>query len=74
MLCTSVNSEVVHGIPSTKRVLKEGDIVSVDCGAVVDGYYGDAAITVPVGEKIDPKTARLLRGDRSSRCRRALRR
>jgi methionyl aminopeptidase len=61
VLCTSVNSEVVHGIPSPKRVLKEGDIVSVDCGAIVDGYYGDAAITVPVGEKIDPKTDRLLK-------------
>ncbi len=61
VLCTSVNSEVVHGIPSKKRVLKEGDIVSVDCGAVIDGYFGDAAITVPVGEKIAPDTARLLR-------------
>lgn len=61
VLCTSVNSEVVHGIPSSKRVLKEGDIVSVDCGAIVDGYYGDAAITVPVGEKIDPDTQRLLK-------------
>ena len=61
VLCTSVNSEVVHGIPSAKRVLKEGDIVSVDCGAIIDGYYGDAAITVPVGEKIDPKTDRLLK-------------
>ena len=61
VLCTSVNSEVVHGIPSARRMLKEGDIVSVDCGAVVDGYYGDAAITVPVGQKIDPDTARLLR-------------
>jgi methionyl aminopeptidase len=61
VLCTSVNSEVIHGIPSPKRVLKEGDIVSVDCGAILDGYYGDAAITVPVGEKIDPDTARLLR-------------
>ena len=60
VLCTSVNSEVVHGIPSSKRVLKDGDIVSVDFGVVVDGYYGDAAITVPVGEKIDPTTARLL--------------
>src|SRR5579871_5128208 len=39
VLCTSVNSEVVHGIPSAKRILKEGDIVSVDCGAVLDGYY-----------------------------------
>jgi methionyl aminopeptidase len=61
VLCTSVNSEVVHGIPSPKRVLKEGDIVSLDFGAVVDGYFGDAAITVPVGEKIDPETARLLK-------------
>ena len=60
VLCTSVNNEVVHGIPSAKRMLKDGDIVSVDCGAIIDGYFGDAAITVPVGEKIDPKTARLL--------------
>ena len=60
VLCTSVNSEVVHGIPSKKRVLKEGDIVSVDCGAIVDGFYGDAAITIPVGDKIDDKTQRLL--------------
>jgi methionyl aminopeptidase len=51
----------VHGIPSPKRVLKEGDIVSLDCGAILDGYYGDAAITVPVGETIDPDTARLLK-------------
>jgi methionyl aminopeptidase len=61
VLCTSVNSEVVHGIPSAKRVLKEGEIVSVDYGAFVDGYCGDAAITVPVGKKIDPKTARLVK-------------
>jgi methionyl aminopeptidase len=60
VLCTSVNSEVVHGIPSRKRVLHEGDIVSVDFGVVVDGYYGDAAITVPVGE-IDANKARLLK-------------
>jgi len=59
VLCASVNSEVVHGIPSPKRVLKDGDIVSLDFGAVVDGYYGDAAITVPVG-KVDPETTRLL--------------
>jgi len=61
VLCASVNSEVVHGIPSSKRVLKEGDIVSLDFGAIVDGYYGDSAITVAVGEKIDPKTERLLK-------------
>jgi methionyl aminopeptidase len=61
VLCTSVNSEVVHGIPSAKRILKEGEIVSVDFGAFVDGYCGDAAITVPVGEKIDPRTAQLVK-------------
>jgi methionyl aminopeptidase len=61
VLCTSVNNEVVHGIPSPKRVLKDGDIVSIDCGAIVDGYYGDAAITVPVGQKVHPDTARLLK-------------
>ena len=49
-LCVSVNEEVVHGIPSRKRVLDNGDIVSLDFGAVVDGYYGDNAITVGVGE------------------------
>ena len=59
VLCASVNSEVVHGIPSPRRVLKAGDIVSLDFGAVVDGFYGDAAITVPVGE-IDAEAARLL--------------
>ncbi len=59
VLCASVNSEVVHGIPSPKRVLKEGDIVSLDFGAFVEGYCGDAAITVPVG-KVDPDAARLL--------------
>ncbi|MGA7907323.1 MAG: M24 family metallopeptidase, partial [Candidatus Sulfotelmatobacter sp.] len=42
VLCTSVNEEIVHGIPSEKRALKEGDIVSIDCGVVLDGYYGDA--------------------------------
>jgi methionyl aminopeptidase len=66
VLCASINSEVVHGIPSPKRVLKEGDIVSLDFGAVVDGYYGDAAITVPVGAKIDPGPARLLAATEAS--------
>lgn len=60
VLCTSVNDEVVHGIPSKKRVLKEGDVVSVDFGLFYDGYVGDSAITIPVG-KIDEKTARLLK-------------
>ena len=49
-LCVSVNEEVVHGIPSTRRVLEDGDIVSLDLGCVVDGYFGDNAITVGVGE------------------------
>jgi methionyl aminopeptidase len=57
VLCTSVNEEVVHGIPSD-RVLKNGDILSLDFGAVCDDYYGDAAITVPVGTI--PEEARLL--------------
>lgn len=66
VLCTSVNSEVVHGIPSKKRILREGDIVSIDFGAVVDGYYGDSAITVPVGERLSVRTARLLEVTRRS--------
>ena len=57
-LCTSVNDEVVHGIPA-KRRLKEGDIIGIDAGAVVEGYYGDAAITLPVG-KITPEAQHLL--------------
>ena len=47
-LCTSINSEVVHGIPSKKRKLVEGDVIGIDCGAIVDGYYGDHAITFAV--------------------------
>ena len=66
VLCTSVNQEVVHGIPSKKRVLKEGDIVSLDFGAIVDGFYGDSAITVAVGEKIDGTTQRLLDATQAS--------
>jgi methionyl aminopeptidase len=60
VLCTSINEEIVHGIPSEKRVLNAGDIVSVDCGVVLDGYYGDAAITVPVGGEITPELKKLL--------------
>ncbi|MGB9074486.1 MAG: type I methionyl aminopeptidase [Terriglobales bacterium] len=60
VLCTSVNEEIVHGIPSEKRVLKAGEIVSIDCGVVLDGYYGDAAITVPVGETLSPELKKLL--------------
>lgn len=60
VLCTSVNEEIVHGIPSAKRVLKAGDIVSIDCGAVLDGYYGDAAITVAVGDSVSPERKKLM--------------
>src|SRR5437763_13136732 len=49
-LCISVNDQVVHGIPSPKRVLKNGDIVGLDFGVIYDGYYGDSAMTVPVGQ------------------------
>ena len=59
VLCTSVNEEIVHGIPSEKRTLKPGDIVSIDCGVVLDGYYGDAAITVPV-DSVKPEVKKLL--------------
>ncbi len=55
-LCTSVNCEVVHGIPSDKRVLREGDILSVDCGVCVDGLHADSAATLAVGEISDDAT------------------
>ena len=60
VLCTSVNSEIVHGMPSTKRVLKKGDIVSIDTGVKLDGYYGDSAVTVPIGE-VSEETKKLLK-------------
>jgi len=59
VLCTSVNQEIVHGIPSPKRVLREGDIVSIDCGVLLEGFYGDAALTAPVGA-VDPEAEKLL--------------
>jgi methionyl aminopeptidase len=58
-ICTSVNDEVVHGIPSKRRILEEGDIVSIDCGAIIGGWHGDAAVTVPVGHTT-PEMDRLL--------------
>jgi methionyl aminopeptidase len=58
-VCISVNQEVVHGIPSNKRVLKEGDIVGLDFGVVYDGWYGDSARTVPIG-KIAPEAQKLI--------------
>jgi methionyl aminopeptidase len=57
-ICTSVNDELVHGIPN-ERVLKDGDIISIDCGTVYEGFVGDMAVTVAVG-KIDPATQRLM--------------
>src|ERR1041385_5924169 len=65
VLCTSVNDEIVHGMPSQKRVLKPGDIVSIDTGVQLNGYYGDSAVTVPVGE-ISEETKRLLEVTRES--------
>jgi len=59
VLCTSVNEEIVHGMPNAKRILKNGDIVSIDTGVKLDGYYGDSAITVPVGE-VNSDTEKLL--------------
>ena len=58
-LCVSINEEIVHGIPSPKRVVREGDIVSLDMGAVCGGYYGDAAVTVAAG-KISEQARRLM--------------
>jgi len=58
-ICTSVNEEIVHGIPSAERKLRAGDIISIDCGAIVDGWHGDAAVSVGVGE-IDPADQTLL--------------
>jgi methionyl aminopeptidase len=59
-ICASVNEEVIHGIPSGRRVLQAGDIISVDVGASLDGYYGDSAVTLPVGP-VSEEAATLLR-------------
>ena len=61
-LCTSVNDEVVHGIPNVKRILNEGDILSIDCGVIVDGFYSDAAVTYPIGQ-VSPKDCETPRSD-----------
>jgi methionyl aminopeptidase len=63
-LCTSVNDEVVHGIPSS-YILKDGDIISVDCGVILNGYYGDSAYTFTVGD-VKPEIMRLLEYTRAS--------
>lgn len=65
VLCTSVNDEIVHGMPNPKRILKKGDIVSIDTGVKLDGYYGDSAITVPVGD-VSAQAAKLLEVTRES--------
>ena len=59
-ICASINDEVIHGIPSGRRVLNEGDIVSIDVGASLDGYFGDSAVTLPVGQ-VSEGAAMLLR-------------
>jgi methionyl aminopeptidase len=59
-ICTSVNDQIVHGIPSGKAVIRDGDVISIDCGAIVEGYHGDSAITVPVGS-VTPDRLELLR-------------
>ena len=64
-ICTSVNEEIVHGIPSRRRCLREGDLVSIDCGAIVRGWHGDAAVTVGVGD-ISAEHARLLQACESA--------
>lgn len=64
-LCLSVNEEVVHGIPSVHRVLREGDILSIDCGATFKNYIGDAAITIPIGQ-VSPSALRLIETTRAA--------
>jgi methionyl aminopeptidase len=64
-LCTSINDEVVHGIPSRRRVLREGDIISIDMGVKLNGFYGDSAITVAVGA-VAPRARDLLRVTREA--------
>ena len=59
-ICASVNDQVVHGIPSRDQVLRDGDLLSIDCGAVLEGWHGDAAISVPVGP-VPPSTLRLIK-------------
>lgn len=59
-LCVSINEEVVHGVPSEARVIREGDIVSVDCGVFKEGYHGDSARTYMIGGNVDPKVQELV--------------
>src|SRR2546421_11480663 len=61
VLCTSINEEIVHGMPSAKRVLKAGDILSIDTGVELNGYFGDSALTVGIGE-VNEEARRVMRG------------
>jgi methionyl aminopeptidase len=65
VLCTSVNHEIIHGIPSAKRVLREGDILKIDTGVILDGYFGDSATTVAVG-RISPEVQKLMDATKES--------
>jgi methionyl aminopeptidase len=65
VVCTSPNDVIVHGIPSADVVLQEGDILSIDCGAIIEGWHADAAVTVPIGE-VDEESARLMDVTRAS--------
>jgi methionyl aminopeptidase len=65
VVCTSPNDVIVHGIPSADVVLKEGDIFSIDCGAIIEGWHGDAAVTIPIGE-VDDESKRLIEVTRAS--------
>ncbi len=60
-LCTSVNDEVVHGMPNAKRILAEGDILSIDCGVIIDGFYSDAAVTLCRIGEVSAETRKLLK-------------
>ncbi|ACQ54130.1 type I methionyl aminopeptidase [Clostridium botulinum] len=64
-ICASVNNEVVHGIPNKDRILNEGDIISIDCGAILNGYQGDAARTFPVGN-VSEEAAKLIEVTKNS--------
>jgi methionyl aminopeptidase len=65
VVCTSPNDVIVHGIPSEKVILEDGDILSIDCGAIIEGWHADAAVTVPVGD-IDDESKRLIEITRAS--------
>ena len=65
VVCTSPNDVIVHGIPSAEVMLEEGDIFSIDCGAIIEGWHGDAAVTIPIGE-VDAESKRLIEVTRAS--------